>query len=166
MTQQVRTESINLTQAQAYTKSALFIAANIALPYLFHLVPEGGKMFLPIYFFTLVAAIRYGWQVAALTAVMTPVVGNLLFGAPALHMLADMVVKGTVLSLLAGYAAMRLGKQLWVVAVSVLASWALVGLVEMPFTGAAFAFQDFVTGVPGMAMMTLGAWGINKILKK
>lgn len=156
------TKVLNLKSFDAYAKSALFVAANIALPYLFHLIPGGGIMFLPIYFFTAVAAVRYGWQVAALTAVMTPLVGNMLFGAPATHMLADMVLKGAVLSLVAGYATMRFGKQLWVVAASVLAAWTLVGIIETPFTGTAIAFQDFVTGLPGMAMMTIGAWYINK----
>jgi hypothetical protein len=38
---------------------------------------------------------------------------------------------------------------------AVVASWLLVGLMEWPFVGAAFAFQDFVTGLPGMMLMTL-----------
>lgn len=39
-------------------------------------------MFLPIYFFTLVAAFRCGWKVGLLTAVLSPVVNCLLFGMP------------------------------------------------------------------------------------
>ena len=38
---------------------------------------------------------------------------------------------------------------------AVLVSWLLVGLVEWPFMGASYAFQDYVTGLPGMMLMTL-----------
>lgn len=159
------TTQLTLTQPQTYLKSALFIAANIALPHLFHLIPGGGVMFLPIYFFTLIAAMRYGWQMALLTAVMSPLAGNALFGAPASHMLADMVLKGCMLSAVASLAAARFGKALWVCAASVVAAWTIVAVAELPFMGAAYAFQDFVTGVPGMVMMALGCWIVNKVMK-
>lgn len=87
------TYELKLTQSKAYIKSALFIAANIALPHLFHLIPGGGVMFLPIYFFTLVAAMRYGWQVGLLTSIMTPILGCLLFSAPAFALVPDMLLK-------------------------------------------------------------------------
>lgn len=46
--------------AATYWIAALFVIGNIALPQLCHLVPSGGPMLLPIYFFTLVAAYKYG----------------------------------------------------------------------------------------------------------
>lgn len=159
------TQTLTLKQSQTYAWSALFIAANIALPHLFHLIPGGGVMFLPIYFFTLVAAMRYGWQLALLTAAMTPIVGHLMFGAPAAAMIPDMLLKGAALSLVGAYAARRFGCGLVSCAGAVVAAFSLVGLAEWPFTGAAYAFQDFVTGLPGMAMMTVGSFVINKYIK-
>lgn len=157
--------TLTLTQGRTYTWSALFIAANIALPHLFHLVPGGGVMFLPIYFFTLIGAMRYGWQLGLLTAVMTPIVGNLIFGAPATAMLPDMLVKGAALSLVGAFVAQKWGVKFVTCLAVVVAAFALVGLAEWPFTGAAYAFQDFFTGLPGMAMMTLGAFLTNKNIK-
>lgn len=157
--------TLTLTQGRTYTWSALFIAANIALPHLFHLIPGGGVMFLPIYFFTLIGAMRYGWQLGLLTAVMTPIVGNLIFGAPATAMLPDMLVKGAALSLVGSFVAQKWGVKFITCLATVVAAFALVGLAEWPFTGAAYAFQDFVTGLPGMAMMTLGAYITNKYIK-
>lgn len=159
------TQTLTLSQPKTYTWSALFIAANIALPHLFHLIPGGGVMFLPIYFFTLIGAMRYGWQLGLLTAAMTPIVGNLIFGAPAAAMLPDMLLKGAVLSLVAAFVAQKWGTNLVCCLGAVVASWTIVGLAELPFTGAAFAFQDFVTGLPGMAMMTLGAFLTSKYIK-
>lgn len=157
--------TLKLTQTDAYLKSALFIAANILLPYLFHLIPGGGIMFLPIYFFTLVAAQRYGYQVALLTAVMTPIVGNLLSGAPAAAMIPDMLFKGASLAICGYFMAHKLENKFLASFAAVVTAWAFVGLVELPFMGAAYAFQDFVTGLPGMAMMILGSWLINKYVK-
>lgn len=159
------TKALTLAQPATWTWSALFIAANIALPHLFHLIPGGGVMFLPIYFFTLIGAMRYGWQLGLLTAVMTPIVGHLLFGAPAAAMLPDMLVKGAALSLVGAFAARRFGTSFLVCAATVVAAFALVGLAEWPIMGAAYAFQDFATGLPGMAMMTLGAFFTAKYIK-
>lgn len=159
------TKALTLTQSQTYGWSALFIAANIALPHLFHLIPGGGVMFLPIYFFTLIGAMRYGWQLGLLTAVMTPIVGCLLFGAPRAELLPDMLLKGAALSLIGAYVAKKWGVKFITCLGAVVAAFAIVGLVELPFTGAAYAFQDFMTGLPGMAMMTLGAWFTAKYIK-
>ena len=62
--------------AATYRIAALFVIGNIALPQLCHLVPSGGPMLLPIYFFTLVAAYKYGWKVGLLTAVASPQVSQ------------------------------------------------------------------------------------------
>ena len=159
------TRTLTLAQPKTYTWSAAFIAANIALPHLFHLIPGGGVMFVPIYFFTLIGAMRYGVQLGLLTAVMTPIVGNLIFGAPAAAMLPDMLFKGAMLAVVGAAVSRRFGTSLLCCAGAVLATFALVGLIEWPFMGAAYAFQDFVTGLPGMAMMTLGAFITSKFIK-
>ena len=111
----------------------------------------------------IVAAQRYGYQVALLTAIMTPVVGNLIGGAPALAMIPDMLLKGSALALCGFFAAKYISNKFLASLSAVLAAWVIAGVIELPFTGAAYAFQDFVTGVPGLAMMTVGSWAISKI---
>ena len=61
--------SLNYSNVKTYLFALLFVAGNIALPQLCHLVPYGGPTLLPIYFFTLIAAYKYGFQVGLLTAV-------------------------------------------------------------------------------------------------
>lgn len=157
--------NLKLSRAEAYLKVALFVGANLALPQLFHIVPGGGVMFLPIYFFTAVAAMRYGWQVGLLTAVLTPVLGSLLFGAPAAHMVPDMLFKGALLSIAAALIVRKMGVSLLASFIAVAGAWLIAGLVEWPLMGAGFAFQDFVTGIPGMLMIIVGSWLINKYIK-
>ena len=50
----LRLYSLEYKQAKTYLAVALFVAGNILLPQLCHLVPQGGIRWLPIYFFTLV----------------------------------------------------------------------------------------------------------------
>ena len=52
--------SLNLHNTRTYLFALFFVAGNIIVPQLCHLIPNGGLMFLPIYFFTLVGAYKYG----------------------------------------------------------------------------------------------------------
>ena len=60
--------SLPFGNVKTYLFALLFVAGNIALPQLCHLVPAGGPTLLPIYFFTLIAAYKYGFKVGLLTA--------------------------------------------------------------------------------------------------
>ena len=56
--------SLEYNNARTYGFSALFIAGNILLPQLCHTIHLGGPMLLPIYFFTLIGAYKYGCTLA------------------------------------------------------------------------------------------------------
>lgn len=79
----VRLHSLTYGETKTYLFAALFIAGNILLPQLCHLAPLGGVRWLPIYFFTLVGACKYGWRVGLLTALLSPLINSALFGMPA-----------------------------------------------------------------------------------
>ena len=74
--------SLNYSNVKTYLFALLFIAGNIALPQLCHLIPYGGPTLLPIYFFTLIAGYKYGFRVGLLTAILSPVINHLLFAMP------------------------------------------------------------------------------------
>ena len=96
-------------QARTYVLASLFVLGNIALPQLCHLMPHGGHIWLPIYFFTLVGAYKYGWRVGLLTAVLSPVVNSLLFGMPAVAALPVILVKSVTLAAAAALVAVFCG---------------------------------------------------------
>lgn len=81
-TKTVKLYSLDYSNVKTYLIAALFIAGNMALPQLFHLIPQGGITWLPIYFFTLIGAYKFGWKVGLLTAVLSPIANSLLFGMP------------------------------------------------------------------------------------
>lgn len=149
--------------------SALFVAANIGLPHLFHLIPGGGIMFLPIYFFTAFAAVCYGKWTGIFTGIMSPIAGYLIFGAPKAFLIPDMILKGVLLSAFLAYALsvvkrnfqQSLGPtvaQILAIPIAVIAAWVTAGILELAIRNYEIAFQDFFTGIPGLLFMTIGGW--------
>ena len=106
----VKLYSTGYREAKTYLAAALFVAGNIVLPQICHLVPQGGLRWLPIYFFTLVGAYKYGWRVGLLTAVLSPAVNSALFGMPAAAMLPVILLKSVLLAVAASLAARRAGR--------------------------------------------------------
>ena len=165
-TTSIKLYALNFTQAKTYIVAALFILGNIALPQLCHLVPQGGMILLPIYFFTLIGAYKYGWRVGLLTAVLSPIINHLLFGMPAAAVLAPILVKSTILALTAGYVAQNFQKAtITLLALVVLAYQIAGGLFEWAWTGSLVAaLQDFRLGLAGMALQIFGGYAFIKYL--
>lgn len=90
---------LTLSNLHTYLFAALFTAGNVVLPQLCHLVPQGGLIFQPIYLFTVVAACRWGWRVALLTALVSPLLNTFLFAMPSVAMLPVVLLKSVVLAL-------------------------------------------------------------------
>ena len=74
--------NLSVVNVRTYLFAVLFVGGNMLLPQLCHLMPDGGKIFLPIYFFTLIASYKLGLKVGILTAVLSPLCNHLLFGMP------------------------------------------------------------------------------------
>ena len=165
-TTSIKLYALNFSQAKTYIVAALFILGNIALPQLCHLVPQGGMILLPIYFFTLIGAYKYGWKVGLLTAVLSPVINHLLFGMPAATILAPILVKSTILALTAGYVATRYSKVTIALLAMVVFTYQIAGgLFEWAWTGSlAAALQDFRLGLAGMALQIFGGYAFIKYL--
>lgn len=104
-TTSVKLHSLRYADARTYLAAALFVAGNLALPQLCHAVHMGGPTWLPIYFFTLVGAYKYGWRVGLLTALASPLLNSVLFGMPLPAMLPAIVLKSLLLAGAAGFAA-------------------------------------------------------------
>lgn len=167
-TSSIKLYSLNYNDSKTYIAAALFILGNIALPQLCHMVPQGGMILLPIYFFTLIGAYKYGWKVGLMTAVLSPVINHLLFGMPAAAVLAPILVKSTILALTAGYVASHSKKVSIALMAGVVLTYQVAGgLFEWAYTGSfAAAIQDFRLGVPGMLLQIIGGYLFIKYLLK
>lgn len=162
----VRLYSPTYREIRTYIIATLFIAGNIILPQLCHTIPQGGLIFLPIYFFTLVGACKYGWQVGLFTALLSPLVNHVLFGMPPAHALLPITIKSVVLALSAALIARRQGTvTLLSVAAAVVAYQAVGSLFELVLTGSyAAAIQDVRLGLPGIAIQIFGGYAVLRWL--
>ena len=160
--------SLSYRDIRAYTMAALFVAGNIVLPQLCHLVPQGGLVWLPIYFFTLVAAYKYGLTAGLLTAIVSPIVNSSLFGMPAASMLPIILTKSVLLALAAAFIASKVHRvALWAVALAVFAYQGIGMMAEWGMTGSlTAALQDIRLGWPGMLVQIFGGFAIIKLIKK
>lgn len=168
-TSTLRLYSLSYRQAKTYGIALLFVAGNIVLPQLFHLLPQGGVTWLPIYFFTLIAAYKYGWKAGLLTAVLSPVVNSLLFGMPTATALPAILLKSALLATAAAIAAARFQKASLALLAAVVVCYQSLGLIgEWALTGdLGLATQDFRIGIPGMLLQVLGGYFcINFIIRK
>ena len=158
--------SLNYSDIKTYLAASLFIVGNILFPQLFHLIPQGGITWLPIYFFTLIGAYKYGWKVGLLTAVLSPVINSLLFGMPMPVALPAILLKSILLAISAGWAAQRYGRISISILVGVVLSYQIVGtLGEWIYVGNFFkAIQDFRIGILGMCLQVLGGYFLIKYL--
>lgn len=165
----LKLHSLGFGSVRTYAVAALFIIGNIIVPQLFHYVPQGGVTWLPIYFFTLVGAYKYGWRVGLLTALASPVANSLLFGMPMVASLPAIMLKSVLLAGFAGWTASKFKRASLLMLVGVVLAYQCVGtLGEWAIKGDFFlACQDFRIGIPGMIMQILGGWAvINYLIRK
>lgn len=165
----VKLYSLEYNRVRTYWVAALFVAGNILLPQLCHLIPQGGIRWLPIYFFTLVGAYKYGWRVGLLTALASPLVNSALFGMPAVAGLPAILLKSVLLALAAGFAALHFKQASLLLLAGVVLSYQVIGtLGEWAMKGDFFfAVQDFRIGLPGMLVQIVGGWFfINRLIRK
>lgn len=159
-------QNLSVKELRTWLFTSLFILGNLVLPQLSHFVPSGGLIFLPIYFFTLIAAYKFGLKVGLLTAVFSPLVNSLLFGMPIVAMLPIILTKSILLAVLAAAVARRSkALSLLHLALVVLGYQMIGGLVEGVLAQNMLAgLQDFKIGFPGLMIQVLGGWMVLKAL--
>ena len=157
-------DTLNYREMKTYLFAVVFVLGNILLPQLCHLVPNGGLVWLPIYFFTLIGAYTYGWQVGLLTAVASPLLNSWLFGMPPSAVLPIILVKSVALALAAALVAKRAQTVTILTMVLVVVAYQFVGSIfEWVYTGSlSAALQDVRIGIPGLLLQVVGGYLILK----
>jgi hypothetical protein len=165
-TANVKFYSLDYSSIKTYLVASLFAAGNVVLPQLFHLVPQGGVTWLPIYFFTLIAAYKYGWKVGLLTAILSPAVNSAIFGMPVPAALPVILIKSVLLAVAAGFAAKVFGKITVPILLGVVLSYQIAGTLAEWLITASFnaATQDFRLAIPGMLLQIFGGYFLIKII--
>jgi hypothetical protein len=160
--------SLSYRDVKTYLFAGIFIVGNILLPQLCHLIPQGGLIWLPIYFFTLIAAYKFGLQTGLLTAILSPLVNSLLFGMPPLAFLPPILIKSSLLAIGAAYAAKKFGKiAIFPILLAVL-FYQIVGVLTewLMLKDFLLAVQDFRIGIPGLLLQVFGGYLVLKAISK
>ena len=163
----VKLYAFNYDEVKTYMWAAIFVACNLVLPQVFHLIPQGGIIFAPLSLVILAGAYKFGWKTGLLAAVLSPLVNHLLTGMPAWDVLPVMTLKLAALALVAGLAAQHFKiVSLPILVGVVLVSLAIGCLGELLLTGGiAATIADFTIGWPGLILQVIGTWLILTLLK-
>ena len=161
-----RLYTLTLDEARTYLWALIFVGANLLLPQVFHLVPQGGIIFSPLSLVIMAGAYKLGWRVGLLAALASPLVNHLITGMPAMSVLPVMTLKLAVLALVAGFTAQHFRRATIHLLIGVvLLTELLGGLGELALMGGIDAtIQDFTVGWPGMSLQIVGTYLIVKYL--
>ena len=146
------------SDARLYLIALGFAAGNLLLPMAVHVLPNGGLIFLPLFFFTLIAAYAEGVNAGLLVALASPLLNTAITGMPDMTMLPIVLFKSLFLALGAAVLARRLGRvHLGAIAGLVVTMQALGVLLEWALSGSlSRALHAAGLGIPGMFLMILG----------
>ena len=163
----VRLYALNYDEAKTYLWATVFVACNLVLPQLFHLIPQGGVIFSPLSLVILAGAYKFGWKTGLLAALLSSLVNHSLTGMPAWEVLPVMTLKLAVLAVVAGLVAQQFKAVSVLLLIGVvLASKAIGGLGELLLTGGIDATTaDFIVGWPGLLLQVVGTWLILKYIR-
>lgn len=155
-----------LANIDTYLFSGIFIIGNLVLPQICHLIPNGGFIFLPIFFFTLIAAYKYGLITGLMTAILSPTVNYLLFGMPPAAMLPIILTKSILLAIAAAIIAQRSRKLSIAILALVVLAYQIPGMLIEGISQNSFlaATQDVRLGLPGILLQIVGGFFLLKWL--
>jgi hypothetical protein len=160
--------ALSLRDLRLYGFVAVFTAGNLAAPVAVHSIPQGGLIFLPIFFFTLVAAYRFGFAAGALTGLASPVLNFALTGMPPSAMLPTVLVQSLLIAAIAALLAARSGRvNPWLLLLAA-ASMQLAGFgLDLARGGTVSSGLDALRlGLPGVALMGFGGYAVLRLLDR
>jgi hypothetical protein len=164
----IEQRTLRLRDLRLYGFVAAFAAGNLLLPLAVHTVPQGGLIFLPIFFCTLLAAYRFGMLAGVLTALASPLLNHALTGMPPSEMLFSVLAKSLVLAAFAAFLAMRTARlsPWWLLLAA--SGMQLAGLAIDIVRGGSLAtgLDALRLGVPGVLIMGFGGYAVLRILAR
>ncbi len=154
-------QPLSLGDARFYLATAVMVLGNFLLPYALHRIPDAGRTFLPILFFTLIAGWRFGAKAGLLTGVLSPLVNHFLTGMPPAPVLQALMLQSALLGLLAAAIAFRSRRlTLPSLALVVLLHQAWILIPQLLQAGLRPAFATFELRLPGILLQILGGFAL------
>ena len=93
---------MKMSQTKRLVLSAICLALCVVLPLIFHAVPNGGNIFLPMHIPVLICGLLCGTVYGTVCGVMGPLLSSLITGMPPLAYAPSMMVECAVYGLVCG----------------------------------------------------------------
>lgn len=156
----------SLSEYKTYLLSIALIAGSILFPYVFHHFYLAGEIFLPIYFFVLIGAYKFGWKVGAITGIFSPLISFALTGMPMLAILPSVVIKGVLLALAVRFFTRKHGNLSLITLSLIVISYQVAGFfIVYPIThNLVLSSADLVLGYPGLLLEIIGGYILLKFI--
>ena len=165
---------LKFADVRLYAFVTLFVAMDVAIPWLCHYIhPLAGPIFLPMFFFILLAGLLFGWRAGLLVGILTPLVSYGISGMPFLERLPIIVIEASFYGLSAGLFRERFKLNVF---------WSLLGAVVVGRLTSALAllimhwsgdsnspvlvWQAIKQGWPGIAIQLVFLPTISIVLEK
>ena len=157
---------MNSLKIKQLTLSAICLSLCVLLPMVFHTIPNGGTIFLPMHIPVLVCGLMCGGLYGGLCGLLGPLLSSLITGMPALSfapaMMAECAVYGLCCGIMMKY--VKTGKTALDLYISLITSM-LLGRVVSGFVKAfiltpgispfAWVGESLVVGVPGIVIQLI-----------
>ena len=158
--------NFGLAELKTYILSVGLIAGSILFPYVLHHFYLAGEIFLPIYFFVLIGAYKFGWKVGVITGIFSPLASFALTGMPMLAILPSVIIKGILLAIVAGFFTRNYGKLSLLNLSLIVVSYQVAGfLIVYALThNFALSVADLVLGYPGLIIEIIGGYVLLKFI--
>ncbi len=164
-------QELSFSDVKTYLFSVIFVAGNVILPYILHYFYFGAyplaKIFLPIYFFVLIGAYKFGWKVGILTALFSPIVSFGLTQMPPSPILFFVIIKGLILASIAGFLAKKYKVLSFFYLLFVIVLYQGLGSLIIYFLtqNTNLAFFDWRIGYPGLLVQLFLGYFVLKLLQ-
>jgi thiamine transporter ThiT len=139
-----------------YLVVSLFVIASLFTPALFHNFGLNGQIFLPLYFFSVLGGITFGWRAGLLIGLLNPLISFIFSGMPALSLLPFILAKSFSIGFTSGFLIQKYQNKKLVSFLSILFSQ-IIGL-SLIFTAThnlQLALMDFKIGYLGLLLQLL-----------
>ena len=152
---------LKFSDFRLYTYVGIFVALDVAIPWLCHIIhPLAGPMFLPMFFFVLLAGVLFGWRAGVLVGLLTPLVSYGISGMPLPQVLPRIITEAAFYGLAAGllrghFKLGVLASLIGAVIIGRLAAFAGMALLLGGSHSAITAWQTAKLGWPGIALQLI-----------
>jgi len=155
--------ALEFSDVRLYIFSAVFISLDVVVPWLTHHFGgvQAGSMFLPMFFFILLAGLSGGWRAGLLVGLFTPLISFAVSGMPLLPVLPQITIECVFYGLIAGLlrGKFHLGVIWSLIGAMVLGRLARLGFIAAVFllyggevSPLAYMWAVVLQGLPGIAI--------------